>query len=439
MSTRPATPLSLPFIGISLLLALILLVGGNSLLFLAYYKETFSPVTLPYTENFATTQRLDYRQFGGDWQLRDNRLVQSNTQNTDLMAVMPLILAADQSYQFGVHIQILQGPNGGGLLFNLQQKDSRQQSHLVRFGNDNGRDYLVFGYFDENLQFVAQGSLAPPDLTGGVELAVQVHEATYDVLVNGQPQQQAIPLQYSGGRLALTTWFSSVAFDDIYVNALDVATTTLTQAATSSPVRASAPVTTSAPAITNSAIASTAVSAAPPVAENLFFTEQFGADTDQTQWTTLSGDWRFETGALVQANPEGFDHSIIRDGTFARYTLDVRLRHRAGVGGGLLFNMPVDKTETGGHMVRYFADGSLVWGYFTEDNVFNGQGYQPVALPGDQAHTLQVVVGDSTYAIRLDNQLIVENVALVNPQGRIGLTASQSVVAFEEIMIAPIE
>ncbi len=217
MSTHQAAPLSLSLIGLSMLLALVLLIGANAWMFLAYYQETLTPLTLPYAENFVTTQRLDYRQFGGDWQLQDKRLVQHVRHDTDLMAVIPLILTPDQTYQFGVHIQILQGPNGGGLLFNLQHKDSRQQSHIVRFGSDNGRDYLVFGYFDDNLQFVAQGSIVPPALTDGVELAVQVHEQTYDVLVNGQPQQQQIPLHYIGGRLALTTWFSSVAFDDIYV------------------------------------------------------------------------------------------------------------------------------------------------------------------------------------------------------------------------------
>ncbi len=424
---RPSPTLSLRFIGLSLLLAFILFVGADVLLFLAYYRDTLTPLSLPYIEDFATTQRLDYRQFGGKWELRDNTLVQSESQSADLMAVLPLTLAADQSYQFGAHLQILQGPNGGGILFNLQHADSRQQSQLVRFGNDNGRDYLVFGYFDEALQFVGQGSIAPPDLTAGVDLAVQVHDQTYDVLINGQPVQQHVPLHYSGGRVAVTTWFSSVAFDDIYVNPLGEAI-----AATALPAQ-------DAPTILASAtIPVTAADTALPVAENEFFTEQFSADADQTLWAAERGDWRFEEGALVQANPTGFDYNIIRSGTFANYTLRVQLRHRQGVGGGILFNLPDAQTESSGHMVRYFEDGTLVWGYFA-DSVFTGQGYKPITLPGDQAHILEISVGDNAYSIRLDDQLVAENIALASTQGHIGLTASQSIVAFEEISIKPIE
>ncbi|MEZ4729872.1 MAG: hypothetical protein R3E79_22300 [Caldilineaceae bacterium] len=225
MTTLHSEPLQdetipLPFLGKALALALVALIITNGLLFLFYYGDTFTPLALPYQENFENLTRLDYRQFGGQWRLRDNTLVQTDPKDTDLLAVIPLALPSEQHYQFGVHMNILQGPKGGGLMFNLQHPDSRRQSHLVRFGNGDGKDYLVFGYFDENLQFIAQGSLPPPDITGGVELAVRVHDQTYDVLVNGHPQQLEIPLQYQGGHVALTTWFSSVAFDDLSVTAL---------------------------------------------------------------------------------------------------------------------------------------------------------------------------------------------------------------------------
>lgn len=218
--TMPDESLSLAFLGKALALVFVVLVIANGLLFIFYYGDTFTPLALPYRETFENRWRLDYRQFGGQWHLRDNALVQSDTQDTDLLAVIPLTIPPEQHYRFGTQLKILQGPNGGGLMFNLQHPNSRQQSHLVRFGNADGKDYLVFGYFDENLQFVAQGSLLPPDLTQGVELAVLVHDQSYDVLVNGQPQQLEIPLQYKGGNLALTTWFSSVTFDDVYVTAL---------------------------------------------------------------------------------------------------------------------------------------------------------------------------------------------------------------------------
>lgn len=425
--------LSLSFLGMAVALAFAVLVVANGALFLFYYGDTFTPLVLPYRENFENTQRLDYRQFGGQWRLRDNTLVQSDTQDTDLLAVIPLTIAPDQPYQFGVRMTMLQGPKGGGLMFNLQHPNSRQQSHLVRFGSGEGKEYLVFGYFDENMQFVAQGSLPPPDISQGAELAVAVHDQTYDVLVNGQLQQRDIPLKYTGGTIALTTWFSSVAFDDVYITALAAAPTPTIGTTDNPPNTGLAP---------DAAVPTVVVNtppAAAAVAENQFFTEQFPGNVDQTLWTPLTGDWRFEDGALVQQNPDGYDYSISRVGLFARFALSVHFRHRQGVGGGLLFNMPNGDTKRNGHLVRYFEDNSLAWGYFDNENVFTGQGYAPVEPPGDQIHTLKVIVGDTAYSILLDNRVVTENVPLVSTQGHIGLTASQSVVAFEEILITELQ
>ncbi|MEZ4729871.1 MAG: hypothetical protein R3E79_22295 [Caldilineaceae bacterium] len=176
-----------------------------------------------------------------------------------------------------------------------------------------------------------------------------------------------------------------------------------------------------------------------PTGQNQYFTEQFAGNADQTLWTPLTGNWHFEEGALVQQNLDGYDYSISRAGVFARYALSVRFRHRQGVGGGLLFNMPNGDTKRNGHLVRYFEDNTLAWGYFDNENVFTGQGYAVVDPPGDQIHTLQVIVGDTTYAIFLDNRVITENVPLVSTGGYIGLTASKSIVAFEEVIITEIQ
>lgn len=448
MTTLHSEPLQdetipLPFLSKALALALVALIIANGLLFLFYYGDTFTPLALPYQENFENLTRLDYRQFGGQWRLRDNTLVQTDPKDTDLLAVIPLALPPEQHYQFVVHMNILQGPKGGGLMFNLQHPDSRRQSHLVRFGNGDGKDYLVFGYFDENLQFVAQGSLPPPDITGGVELAVRVHDQTYDVLVNGQPQQLEIPLQYQGGYVALTTWFSSVAFDDLSVTALAQAPAPGAATGESAPTPVTAPAAANPPAIVNTPVANTPAEApaqvAPPTGQNPYFTEQFAGNADQTLWTPLTGDWHFEEGALVQQNPDGYDYSISRAGVFARYALSVHFRHRQGVGGGLLFNMPDSDTKRNGHLVRYFEDNTVAWGYFDHENVFTGQGYATVDPPGDQLRTLQVIVGDTAYTILLDNRMIAENVPLVSTGGHIGLTASKSIVAFEEVIITEIQ
>jgi len=76
-----------------------------------------------------------------------------------------------------------------------------------------------------------------------------------------------------------------------------------------------------------------------------------------------------------------------------------------------------------------------VWGYFDAKGNFVGQGDAPVDPPGDQPHILQIATDGAQYSITLDNKLIAGNIPLLNKEGHIGLTASQSVVAFEEVTV----
>lgn len=430
--------LSLRFITLAVTLAFGLWVAANGILFFAIYGATLTPLTLPYLETFTTQQRVDYRQFGGKWQLQEQALVQGDEQLADLFAVLPLTFEEDQAYQFGTHLQVLSGPNGAGLLFNMQRKGEKRQSHLVRFGLDGTRSYLVFGYFDKNDEFVEQGALPAPEISQGADLAVVVHDNFYNVIVNGQPQQQNIPLRYNGGHVALTTWFSSVRFDDVFLTAAE-------QPFVVTGVPPASAVVTTAPVVTPTfALPLTATTAAPSAATlppegtatDRLYGQNFADGVDQTQWTAFSGDWRFTPDGLVQQQSDGYDYSISYAGSFRQYAIHVRFRHQGGLaGGGLLFNMPNVTDKAGGHLVRYYEGRALVWGYFDEQGNFVGQGDQAVDPPGDGVHTLQVISNGAVYTVLLDDRLIVENVPLLSQQGHIGLTASQSVVAFETIEV----
>ncbi|CAN5532426.1 hypothetical protein BH10CHL1_BH10CHL1_40010 [soil metagenome] len=443
--------LPLGFLGKSIALAVILWVGINLLLFRVLYSDALTPLSLPYLEDFGQQTRLDYRQFGGVWHIRDAKLVQEKSDAADLLAVIPLTLRPAQPYQFGVHINIVKGPNGAGLLFNLQHANSYQQAQLVRFGTDKeGREYLSYGYFDKNLKFVEQGSLKPPDISKGVDLAVLTHKETYDILVNGQVLQRDIPLQFSGGSLALTTWFSSAAFDNIYVipvvpsfvagavgelapmaSAVSL-TTEITSALSTVPGSIEARSNFKQP---STYITATTVTTATTAVLNAFFTEKFPANLDQRRWTALSGTWNFTPGALVQDTLKGYDHNMLYASTFSKFTLRARFHHEQGVGGGVLFNIIDPSSKNNSHMVRYFAESGLNWGYFDAKGVFVGQGHLATNAPGTQAHTLQISADGATYRILLDDKLVAENVPLVSKQGYIGLTASQSIVAFETVSV----
>ncbi|MCE7982979.1 MAG: DUF1080 domain-containing protein [Caldilinea sp. CFX5] len=396
-------PLSLRLTIGALLLALLLWLAGNSALFLAIYGDTLTPLTMPYQETFTDRQRLDYRQFGGRWRLQEQTLVQSNPAAADDFAVIPLPLAPEQTYQFGAYIKVLEGANGAGLAFNMQQTDDLRQSHLVRLGANEGQPYLVFGYFDENDAFVEQGTQPSLDLTQGATLQVLVQDDTYTVFLNDQIQQEKIPLHYQGGHVGLTTWFSSVAFDDVAITVADP-----------------------------DGLAEAAAATAPTV----LLTQNFADGVDRSQWQALSGEWQFTDNALVQQKARGFDYTISHATRFEQFVLRVRFRHEAGkAGGGILFNRPDRETPKRGHMVRYDQGQALIWGYFDEQGEFVAQGYQAVAPPGDQAHTLQITSDGNTYAILLDETVVVADVPLISRAGHIGLTTAQSVVAFESVEV----
>jgi hypothetical protein len=385
-----------------LLLAILLWLAGNSALFLVLYGDTLTPLSLPYLETFTNTQRLDYRQFGGRWLVQGQALVQDNATEADKFAVIPLELPPAQTYQFGAAMKVLEGANGAGLIFNMQHKDDLRQSHLVRFGANEGQPYLVFGYFDEKDTFVEQGSQPAIDLTQGATLRVLVQDDTYTLLLNDQIQQAQIPLHYQGGHVGLMTWFSRVVFDDVVIT-------------------------------TDAADITTALTSTAPT---ILLTQDFAAGVDQSQWQSLSGDWQFTADALVQQKEQGFDYAISHTARFDQFVLRARFRHETGTaGGGLLFNRPDNETAKRGHLVRYDQGNALIWGYFDEQGAFVTQGFSAVDPPGDQAHTVQIFTDGDTYAILLDEIVVAQDVPLISKAGHIGLTASQSVVTFESVEV----
>ena len=65
-----------------------------------------------------------------------------------------------------------------------------------------------------------------------------------------------------------------------------------------------------------------------------------------------------------------------------------------------------------------------------------GQGFIDLPTPPASAeHTLEVVSGRDSYAIRLDGLTVAANVPLLSRSGSIGLTTSQSVVAFRDLRL----
>jgi hypothetical protein len=375
------------------------LMGGNSL----------TQWHLPYAETFDYIQQLEYRPFGGHWEVQDGVLLQTVENDTDLMAVIPVQLDPGQPYRFQTKLDFRSGQYGGGLMFNLQDTNSRQQSQVVRFGSANGQSYLVYGYFDEQQAFVPQGTITPYDLAqtaNGVDLAVQVAETTYDIFVNGSAVATEIPLAYAGGQLALTTWFSQVAFDNISIDLLT--------SEDSAPQFVATPVPQS-----GSIVAA--------------FSDSFDGAASQNQWQPLKGSWTFEPGTLVQSNPKGVDYGISHEATYEQFILRVQFSHREGVGAGVMFNMPQADSLNDAQIVRYQDENNLVWGYFDSEGVFQQQGNLAVTAPETLSHILEIATNGSSYGIMLDGRPVTVGIPLHSTSGFIGLSASNTVAAFEQV------
>lgn len=386
---------------------------------------------LPYYADYTDSNALNlYVPFGGDWAVRDQMIVQLSPSGYDLGTVIPLQIPIDQPYLFETSIRYFDGDHGGGILFNAQQPGTRQKSHMARFNTaDDGTWWLIYGYFDDGSAFIGQGSVqldGMPRDPAPHTLGVQVSGAVYTLLVDNQPVVTDMTLQYQGGAVGLITAAAQVGFSNVRVEALTAETTALPESASAT-----------AEAVTQ---IETPTASDPALNETALYTTNFTEEGTASRWLPLSGAWVTETGAMVQTQPEGFDLSTLLNLPFSPpYTLSVTLRHREGTGGGVLFNIPDPASNAGGTMVRYFEDGTvLAWGYFDSSGAFNGQGSASVTAPGTDAHILEVAVSTDSYSVRLDGSVVVEAVPLnlPNTTGYVGITASQSITAFEQVSVS---
>ncbi|QPC84958.1 hypothetical protein G4Y79_11485 [Phototrophicus methaneseepsis] len=393
--------------------------------------------SFPYYETFDTLSEVPYEEFGGDWEIRDQMLVQLSTDGFDLSAFVPIAVTAEQPYGAEATLRYLGGSMGGGIYFNAQQTTSRQKSHMVRFNVDNGQLWLIYGYFGDDSDFIGQGSVPlsmAPDNADPHKLRVEVNENDYDLLIDDAVVAGDIPLNYKGGAVGFITASSQVAFDNIAINEIsqssDVAEQPIEQV--TEPVVEPTDEPGSEP---------TLVTSAPDpidIEQQRLFGDSFeGPAGGESLWLPITGNWAYQDGTFVQSQTDGFDLSAIyqRPVTYPM-TMRATFQHRDGVGGGVLFNIPAPDNKNGGHMIRYIDTGDVIaWGYFDESGVFNGQGSAQVNLPGQAPHTLEIRTQGETYDVYLDNAQLATGIPVNNPTSPsyIGLTSSQSVVAFEQV------
>ncbi|MCB0168969.1 MAG: hypothetical protein KDJ97_00330 [Anaerolineae bacterium] len=372
-------------------------------------------LTLPHTEAFDATPLAQWFALTGAWQVNGGRLVAPDDA-AESSLIVPLQVNADQSYRLDVQLAAPDGGQSAGLYFNLQYPKVRQRSHLARAKSEDGRWVLETGYLDALNNFRSQART--PLAAVPQQLGVEVEAEAYRVLVNGRPLLDGIPLIYQGGWPGLMAAGSGISFDNLRVE----------------PLNPPAPVEPAADAAVEAALPAPGTEPSPT--GEVLFKGTFEGDLAASGWLPFAGDWRFENGALLQTDNTGFDLGISYREPFANFLLRATLRHDNGVGGGLIFNLPQPETKNGGHMVRFTDDGAgLFWGFFDAGGEFTGQGFAPTPAPGNLPHLLEVASDSDSYAVWLDGQPIAENVPLLSTAGHVGLTSSQSRVAFPAVEI----
>jgi hypothetical protein len=151
------------------------------------------------------------------------------------------------------------------------------------------------------------------------------------------------------------------------------------------------------------------------------------------QWQPAAGEWSNDDGSTTVNAVDLYDLTNLLRTPLAQPHLRAHLRHLEGVGGGLIFNAASMNSWRDAHMVRFFDDRSLVWGYYDAEGVFQGQGYAEVQSVGNEEQILEVIAGPDSYTVRHNGNLVAQNIPVVSRGNYVGLTASQSRVAFTDV------
>lgn len=167
-----------------------------------------------FTDDFATGSGNRWRVLNGVWQFVDQSYQQMSTVGLDLGSISTF---QGESYTATVRLQWLSGSMGGGLYFNMAQRDNKMRSQVINYTNDGKA--LQWGYFDEGGNFVLEQRVDVPNGGDGAwhKLGVAVRQGQATFTLDDQVIAQAVPLTYRSGYVGLFVSNSQIAFDDFMI------------------------------------------------------------------------------------------------------------------------------------------------------------------------------------------------------------------------------
>lgn len=173
--------------------------------------------TALFRDDFSAGNLNGWQVLDGTWQFLEESYQQTGPVGSDLATISPF---QGSDYRVTVQTRLLAGDMGAGLIFNMAQRNTKNQSQLIRFSN-GGRD-LQWGAFDEGGNFVLQGSTMIPNSGDGAwhTLTVDVAAGRATFTIDNVTVAKNIALTYATGYLGFFTSNGQVAFDDLLVTPL---------------------------------------------------------------------------------------------------------------------------------------------------------------------------------------------------------------------------
>lgn len=168
----------------------------------------------PPAEDLASSG-LEFSTINGDWVQEGGVIRQENSTATDFSLGTGV---SAENYTLETAITLPADPDladaGGGILFHMQTRDSKEGAQMVRFVN--GGKGLTWGYFDVDGGFTGQGYVdlnLPPGEPQ--RLALSVRGDQFDVLINGEPVVQEVPTAAQSGWIGLISYRGPVTFAEV--------------------------------------------------------------------------------------------------------------------------------------------------------------------------------------------------------------------------------
>lgn len=363
-------------------------------------KETVGDYVLPYVQPFDEVDLKRWFVKEGVWTLRQGVLSQTAGGDEPAQVHIPLRLIEDQPYHASVFITLKKDTRAAGLAFNSQYPDLTTRQHRVYLSRPAVDQLeLVAGYMDDTGSFIPQARVPVSVNTQEFRLDLFVYDTTYLIQLNGQRLIDIRPLFYEDGLVGFFT-LGAANFDNFQLTAAER-----------------------------------------PNPGDQVYVSDFDQAPGGAGWVPFGGAWQVAGGRLAQTEREAYDAGIgYETSTFQNFVLEAVFSHTVGAGGGVLFNMPSPYQLNGAAVVRYSDEtDALVWGQYDAQGVFERQGFAEVAAPGTDDHTLKLFVGETSYDVFLDGQLLARDVALPTAErGHIGLITSRAAAAFARVEVYPL-